>query len=874
MKKQLLLLLLTLFSITFIRAQSKLDKFVGPGRSIYCPPSDPNAPAIKSYVAPPLEYLLKQNKAAKVTADKSKFIVTYNDFPADAKAAFQKAVDIWQSILVSDVPIRITANWQSLGTSVLGSATTTGAYRDFPGAAKAQTWYAVALAEKMAHTNLNGDRPDIVAQFNGDFAWYYGLDGNVPANRYDLVSVVLHEIGHGLGFFGSLREASSDATLGVITDGGVPYIYDVFVESQSGQRLLNSSVFKNPSAELHQQLVGGQLYMNTPSIIAVNDSLRGRLYAPNPYDEGSSYSHWDEVTYRTGTVNALMSPQFARAEAIHNPGPMMLGLFNDMGWVGNTIAHKRLKDSEDLVNPLAFNVKVFGDNGFDSTSVKLVYSYGDITKDKTEVLMTRNGKTGEYAFSLPNKGSEQTLSYYFTAVDSQKKTFSTPAEAPGSIANINFYKVRIAADTVKPVIDFVHNISLVKPSDTQVNLPSLTVADNIDIDTVYVEFLIDGKAQPAFALTRGQSSDLLSGGIAYPFTGKFTFASGLFKGGEKIQYRIVVKDKTKAKNTVYSPSTGYYEFSVQKILAAVNSYITTFESVAADDFFTKGFSITQPSGFASKSMHSDHPYKDGTEFAFTASDPSDTYSNFTFNLQKPIILRGDTAKIYFDEIVLVEPGDRGVAFASNGVPNRNFYDYVIVEGSKDGGNTWKWFQDGWDSSSNSAWLAAWNSSSDANGNSLATGTPALFKPREIDMLKSGDFKAGDQVLIRFRLLADVGAHGWGWAVDNLNIQGPNPNPPKVVVLGTEFDETQLFTVSPNPSNTGQFLLKATFEKPATKLRLSVANMLGQEISQANFEKVGTEFSQIVDLSSASSGTYILRMMVDDKLYVKKLISHR
>jgi hypothetical protein len=51
-------------------------------------------------------------------------------------------------------------------------------------------------------------------------------------------------------------------------------------------------------------------------------------------------------------------------------------------------------------------------------------------------------------------------------------------------------------------------------------------------------------------------------------------------------------------------------------------------------------------------------------------------------------------------------------------------------------------------------------------------------------------------------------------------------------------------------------------------------MLGQEISQASFEKVGTEFSQIIDLSSASSGTYILRMMVDDKLYVKKLISHR
>jgi hypothetical protein len=109
--------------------------------------------------------------------------------------------------------------------------------------------------------------------------------------------------------------------------------------------------------------------------------------------------------------------------------------------------------------------------------------------------MTRNGKTGNYTFSLPNKGSDQTLSYYFTAVDSKKKSFSTPAEASGSIANINFYKVKIAADTVKPVIDFVNNISLVKPSDTQVTLPALTVADNIDIDTVYVEYLIDGKAQ-------------------------------------------------------------------------------------------------------------------------------------------------------------------------------------------------------------------------------------------------------------------------------------------------------------------------------------------------------------------------------------------
>jgi hypothetical protein len=79
----------------------------------------------------------------------------------------------------------------------------------------------------------------------------------------------------------------------------------------------------------------------------------------------------------------------------------------------------------------------------------------------------------------------------------------------------------------------------------------------------------------------------LSGGIAYPFTGKFTFASGLFKGGEKIQYRIVVKDKTKAKNTTYSPSTGYYEFSVQKILLLLTHILQLLKVLLQTIFIPK-----------------------------------------------------------------------------------------------------------------------------------------------------------------------------------------------------------------------------------------------------------------------------------------------
>jgi hypothetical protein len=90
MKKQLLLLLLTLFSIPFIRAQSKLDKFVGPGRSIYCPPSDPNAPAVKSYVAPPLEYLLKQNRLQKLQQTNLNLLLLIMTFLLMQKPLFKR----------------------------------------------------------------------------------------------------------------------------------------------------------------------------------------------------------------------------------------------------------------------------------------------------------------------------------------------------------------------------------------------------------------------------------------------------------------------------------------------------------------------------------------------------------------------------------------------------------------------------------------------------------------------------------------------------------------------------------------------------------------------------------------------------------------
>jgi hypothetical protein len=183
--------------------------------------------------------------------------------------------------------------------------------------------------------------------------------------------------------------------------------------------------------------------------------------------------------------------------------------------------------------------------------------------------------------------------------------------------------------------------------------------------------------------------------------------------------------------------------------------------------------IGKAAGFTTSALQTAHPYADGSEESYDGGNGTDRFTNSDAVLLKPIKLNAVKSIMSFDEIVLVEPGEAGEAFLnSDGTINRSFFDYVIVQGSNDGGLTWSNFTNGWDSNANSIWLNAWNSAVDNEGNSTATPTAALIRNREINLLSSGKFKSGDQVLIRFRLHADVGAHGWGWSVDNLKIQEP------------------------------------------------------------------------------------------------------
>lgn len=158
--------------------------------------------------------------------------------------AFQFAADLWAGLLNGDDEIVVNAKFDPLEctstSAVLGSAGPLSAIRDFPGAPLPGMYYVVALANRLARQDLNGATSEIRATFNSDIGtpgcftdspWYYGLDNDPPSGQIDLVVVVLHELGHGLGFI-----ALYDRETGALFNGA-PDIYTAHLIDGSTETL-------------------------------------------------------------------------------------------------------------------------------------------------------------------------------------------------------------------------------------------------------------------------------------------------------------------------------------------------------------------------------------------------------------------------------------------------------------------------------------------------------------------------------------------------------------------------------------------------------------------------------------------------------------
>ncbi|AUD05617.1 T9SS type A sorting domain-containing protein [Spirosoma pollinicola] len=818
-----------------------------------------------SRIPAPDDFLKRNSPSGRPMAPTAQFIVTYRNFTPEAQRAFQYAVDIWSTLIVSSVPIRIQANWVSQEPNLLGSAGPASYQYSFDGGQKARAFYPVALAEKIARRQLNNPTdPDIIADFNRNNDWYYGTDGKTPKGQTDLVTAVLHELTHGLGFIGFFNVKSDK---GDQSDGqylaDLPSVYDHFIENGLRQRLVTSQTdYPNNSIPLNRQLTGGDLFLNG-TILRQQTGQKMRLNAPAQFDRSTSIYHLREETYPTGDINSLMTSSLGRAESIHTPGPLVLAFFTDLEWKTTSVLHEPILNSEE-VKDFVFTVRVISDTVLTANSVRLVYrKTAPTAKDTvaTTVSPSRLGTTDTYQYTLPAAQAQGDIWYYFQAQDASGRTFTNPGKLMNGAQA--WYQIHIGPDNTPPTIQYSPSKNSIFSRAVTDSLPiyARITDDRSGLSAAYVEYQVNGVAQANRPL-RYSRQTVNNTTYDSVYVSRLDFPANSLKVGDKITYRIVARDSSKAKNQAISPATGYYALTVVAQQAVRDQYINTFSDAAtASDFVSYGFSQTTPAGFGDPAIHSEHPYRNGTDFQ--------SQSNAEYVLLSPIRIKAnpDSAVIRFDEIVLVEPGDAG-----SKPGDKNFYDYVVVEGSADNGLTWKPLLDGYSSADKTDWLNAYKSSMATGAvgeqNSTRVGVPALYRHRDIPLLNQKTlFRAGDQILIRFRLLADQLAYGWGWAIDNLRIQAP----PAPIVLGVEPISASIFSVYPNPVTTGLLQLEATLLNAVTHVKLNVVAQTGQVLHEKIVNVNSRKLSESLDLSHLAAGLYFLRLTVGDQVLTQKVI---
>ncbi len=775
----------------------------------------------KIYIPPPAEF----ENSLKSTKKSADIVVNYIGFPDSIKPAFEYAVSIWESLISSSVPIHIQASWATLANNVLGSCGPEDFLINFKGAPLSEIYYPIALAEKLMGEQVSGPGvPDMKARFNSTVPWYFGTDGKTPVDKYDFVSTVLHEIAHGLGFTGFFGATVSTMTGYSGDNSGRPAIYDLFVQDFFGISLTDSVKYPNPSEALYKSFTSNLLYSGSYLGTLWGSGSKPRVYAPNPFNNGSSLYHLNSMTYSFGDANSLMTHAAGKGEAIHSPGPITIGILADMGWKHLSIEYTPLKDRERNDELLVFSASVKSDIGLDTASFFLVYSIDGFASKPDSVRFGYDHEAGSFMATLMPENRDIVISYYLTANDSTGRDFTLPGLIPE-----DYFILRIGDDVIKPEI--THSPPSFVLSTQGKLVIEADVIDNLGIDTVYV--LIKNRG-----VELGRVPLLHTVGSRY--SGEVNFATfGLDKGGI-LEYNIIATDAARTPNVSVAPEEGIFSVTVERIFQPIAGYFSDFND-GPNDFIVGDFSILQRKGFDNPALHSPNPY------------PSPGEDNKTFDfitmLRYPIIVQENGA-ISFDEVVLVEPGEAGTTFG-----DAEFWDYVVVEASKDNGTSWLPLLNGYDSKSNASWLIAYNSNISGQ-DSRAIGSKDLFINRQFSITANGNVQQGDTILIRFRLFSDPYAHGWGWAIDNLRVQQPVSNRYQVQVSPGHI------LLWPNPFN--DYLHWAyTAETNADELIFEVFDLTGRMIKNLSVVNVLPGMRSTISTHDIPPGFCIISVKADN-----------
>ncbi len=161
---------------------------------------------------------------------------------------------------------------------------------------------------------------DGIITFSDEVDWYTGTDGHTPAGARDMATIMAHEIGHMLGMAASYIDSSGQ--WGRFARGQ-RYLqeYDTFLRDQHDDA-------PEPGSAGSFDVTGDVTFAGPHAVDAFGQPVP--IYAPDPFQQGSSLSHPHLTAQR-----ALMHYASSVGRSMHGLYDYERGMFQDLQWIFN-----------------------------------------------------------------------------------------------------------------------------------------------------------------------------------------------------------------------------------------------------------------------------------------------------------------------------------------------------------------------------------------------------------------------------------------------------------------------------------------------------------------------------------------------------------
>lgn len=182
-------------------------------------------------------------------------------------------------------------------------------------------WNTVVQHKLLTGKDANGAAVDGEIDWNFGTGW--GLGETVAAGEYDFQSTAMHELLHSFGFMSMIGGPGDNANRYWLTT-------DRFLRNAKGETLIGRDY--RWDEDDNGYLVGqdGGLYFGGRNAVAAYGGLVP-LFTPNPWAEGSSGSHTDDVTF-AGDAQLLMNARTDSGLGVRVLSALEIGVLRDLGY--------------------------------------------------------------------------------------------------------------------------------------------------------------------------------------------------------------------------------------------------------------------------------------------------------------------------------------------------------------------------------------------------------------------------------------------------------------------------------------------------------------------------------------------------------------